>query len=72
MNDFERARERVAYRTDAGQWQLTNEQIVRCKDCVWGKAVKQVGCVRFDDRGSYGLKTHNPYGFCAWGERRED
>lgn len=44
--------------------------LVRCKECVWGKAVEQVGCVRFEDRGSDGLK--DPDGFCAWGVKRED
>lgn len=45
-------------------------KLVRCKDCVWGKAVDQVGCVRFEDSGSDGLK--DPDGFCAWGEKRKD
>lgn len=70
MNGFERIHECIAYWTDAGQWQLTNEPIVRCKDCVWGKAVEQIGCLRFEDRGSDGSK--DPDGFCAWGEKRED
>lgn len=70
MNGFERIHECIAYWTDAGQWQLTNEPIVRCKDCVWGKAVELVGCVRFKDRGDEpGLK--DPDGFCAWAEKRE-
>ena len=46
------------------------EPIVRCKECVWGKAVEQIGCIRFEDRGSDGLK--DPDGFCAWGKKRED
>lgn len=44
-------------------------ELVRCRDCIWGKAVEQVGCVRFKDRGSDGPKE--PDGFCAWGEKRE-
>ena len=47
-----------------------DKPIVRCKECVWGKAVEQIGCIRFEDRGSDGLK--DPDGFCAWGEKRED
>ena len=47
-----------------------DEPIVHCKECVWGKAVEQVGCIRFEDRGSDGLK--DPDGFCAWGKKRED
>lgn len=69
MNGFERIHECVANWTDAGQWGLTNEPIVRCKDCVWGKAVEQVGCVRFEDRRSDGLKDQD--GFCAWGETKD-
>ena len=34
MNGFERIHECVGQFTDAGQWQLTNEPIVRCKDCT--------------------------------------
>lgn len=45
-------------------------RLVRCKECVWGKAVEQVGCVRFQDRGSDGPK--DPDGFCAWGEEKKD
>lgn len=56
---------------DDGKWQaFPGEPIVRCKECVWGKAVEQIGCIRFEDRGSDGLK--DPDGFCAWGEKRED
>ena len=47
-----------------------DEPIVHCKECVWGKAVEQVGCIRFEDRG---IKTpKDPDGFCAWGKKRED
>lgn len=71
MSGFERMHERVGYWTDAGRWQaLPNEPIVRCKERVWGKAAEQIGCIRFEDRGSDGLK--NPDGFCAWGEKRKD
>lgn len=56
---------------DDGKWQaFPGEPIVRCKECVWGKAVEQIGCIRFEDRRSDGLK--DPDGFCAWGEKRED
>lgn len=71
MNGFERVHECVGCWTDAGQQQvLPDMPIVRCKDCVWGKAVEQIGCIRFEDRGSDGLK--DPDGFCAWGEKKED
>lgn len=48
----------------------TTGELVRCKDCVWGRAVEQVGCVRFEDRASLdGLA--DPDGYCAWGEKRD-
>lgn len=57
----------VGFWTDDGKWQaFPGEPIVRCKECVFGKAVEQIGCIRFADRGSDGLK--DPDGFCAWGE----
>ena len=56
--------------TMARRQTFPGEPIVRCKECVWGKAVEQIGCIRFEDRGSDGLK--DPDGFCAWGEKRED
>lgn len=34
MNGFERIHECVAHFTDAGQYELTNEPIVRCNDCT--------------------------------------
>ena len=49
----------------------TTGEIVRCRDCVWGRAVEQVGCVRFIDRGSQDGSFASPYGYCAWGERRD-
>ena len=56
--------------TRARRQTFPGESIVRCKECVWGKAVEQIGCIRFEDRGSDGLK--DPDGFCSWGEKRED
>lgn len=41
----------------------TTGELTRCRDCRWGKAVRQIGCVRFED-------CANPDGFCAWAERR--
>ena len=71
MSGFERMHECVGFWTDDGKWQaFPGEPIVRCKECVWGKAVEQIGCIRFEDRGSDGLK--DPDGFCAWGRKRED
>lgn len=39
--------------------------VIRCKDCVWGRNVEQLGCLRFDDRASLDRLT-DPYGYCAW------
>lgn len=45
-------------------------EIVRCRDCRWGQAVEQVGCVRLVDRANPNGLT-DPDGYCAWGERVE-
>ena len=40
------------------------EPVVRCKDCIhWSYANEE--CIYHD------FEDH-PYGYCAWGERRED
>jgi hypothetical protein len=44
-------------------------ELVRCRDCRWGKAVGQIGCVRFEDRANPDGNT-SPDGFCAWAEGR--
>lgn len=48
----------------------TTGMVVRCMDCVWGRAVEQVGCVRLVDRANPNGLT-DPDGYCAWGERSE-
>lgn len=45
-------------------------EIVRCRDCRWGRAVEQVGCLRFEDRANPDGLT-DPDGYCAWGEIAE-
>lgn len=35
MSDYEHVHECVAPFADVGQWELTYEPIVRCKDCAW-------------------------------------
>ncbi len=47
----------------------TTGEIVRCRDCVWGRAVEKVGCVRLVDRANPDGLT-DPDGYCALGERR--
>lgn len=49
----------------------TTGEVIRCRDCVWGRAVEQVGCVRLVDRANSDGLT-DPDGYCAWGERRRD
>lgn len=47
----------------------TTGTVVRCKDCVYGRAVEQIGYVRLVDRANPDGLT-DPDGYCAWGERR--
>ena len=47
------------------------EPIVRCRDCEYGKAIEDIGCIAFhhaDER----LQPRDPNGFCAWGVRKGD
>lgn len=70
MNGFERIHECVAHFTDAGQYELTNEPIVRCKDCVHMSRNRFVGCGCICK--VFGFTIPDPDGFCAWGEAEED
>lgn len=71
MNGFERMHECVARWTDAGQYELTNEPIVRCKNC---KHVYE----HHDARGRWllcNLQLYfevKPEDFCSRGETEED
>ena len=42
--------------------------LVHCKDCRYGKAVRQIGCIRFHDL-AHPDGNRDPDGYCAWGER---
>ena len=70
MNGFERIHECVAHYTDAGQYELTNEPIVRCKDCKHSYE-------HHDVRGRWLLCDLQIYDevrqedFCSRGEKRE-
>ncbi len=59
------------YGTDeqGGHW-LTGEEIVRCRDCEFGKAIESIGCIKFQHVNER-LQPKDPDGFCAWGERRD-
>lgn len=46
---------------------LIDPNVVHCRDCKWGKAVREIGCVRFDDRLNSAGNT-DPMGYCAWAE----
>lgn len=70
MNGFERMHECVGCFTDAGQWQLTNEPIVRCKDCALYD--REDGLCYRDTNHSGHYRPAHDYGFCAWSEKRED
>ena len=69
MNGFERIHECVAHWTDAGQYELTNEPIVRCKDCTNMSRNLLVGCGCICK--VFGFTIPDPDGFCAWGEAEE-
>ena len=68
MNGFERMHECVGYLTYAGQHELTDEPIVRCKDCTHMSRNPHVecGCIC----KVFGFNIPDQEGFCAWGEKR--
>lgn len=70
MNGFERIHECVAHWTDAGQYELTNEPIVRCKDCVHMSKNPLVGCGWICSYFGFPLPDRD--GFCAWAKKLED
>lgn len=43
-------------------------EIVRCRDCKYGKALEYVGCIMLSWPEGV-QKPKDPNGFCAWGER---
>lgn len=45
---------------------LTDEEVVRCRDCKWCMAYSNA---TYCDRFAHGLPTVELDGFCAWGER---
>ena len=70
MNGFERIHECVANWTDAGQWELTNEPIVRCEDCRHvHKHISACGTLFLCDLSP--LYRVDPDFFCAWGETKD-
>ncbi len=47
------------------------EPITRCRDCEYGRAVEDIGCLAFqhsDER----LQPKDPDGFCKWAIPRSD
>jgi len=49
---------------------MLREEIVRCRDCKFGVDGGKYcaeGCA-----DSWDWRNVEPYGFCAWGERKED
>lgn len=70
MNGFERMHECIAHWTDAGQWELTNDPIVRCKDCLLYDE-DRLTCVRDPCRRGDSVPVE-PDNFCSWGEPVED
>lgn len=55
------------------------EEVVRCRDCVYAHTVKNfLGMKGYEcwlhadsESGALGKVDTEPFGFCAWGERRE-
>lgn len=48
-----------------------HEPITRCRDCEYGRAVEDIGCIAFqhsDER----LQPKDPDGFCKWAIPRSD
>lgn len=61
-------KERICIMDGLEVWGIVTGELVRCRDCKYGKAVKQVGCIRLVDK----MTRRGPQdddGFCAWGER---
>lgn len=56
--------EYIALANSDGEYQLTDKQIVRCRDCRFWATEHHffAGCVG---------KEFNPDGFCSWGKRKE-
>lgn len=47
---------------------IDKDELLRCKECKYGKAVKQIGCIRVIDRMTkQGPQDEN--GFCSLAER---
>ena len=54
----------------SGNWSGKLTEIVRCRDCKFGVDGGKYcaeGCA-----DSWDWRNVEPYGFCAWGERKED
>ena len=67
---METHREYVGYLDEwDGTERLTDEEIVRCRDCRWCMAYSKAA---YCDRFAHALPTAELDGFCAWGERRVD
>ena len=47
------------------------EHVIRCRDCKWGQAVNEIGCIRMYDRFTRSAPPQDPDGFCAWGEPKD-
>lgn len=47
------------------------EEVVRCRDCVHAHERAKY-CDRFSSCGLTDFVDVEPYGFCAWGKRREE
>lgn len=58
-------REYIALANSDGEYQLTDESIVRCRDCIYYDTV-HLDCAR------QGWSDCERDGFCSWGERKEN
>ena len=69
MNKIEPFKEYVGYVSEwDGSEHVTDEQIVRCRDCK-----HKYGCLHLLDDGDGDMRRcdSSPDCFCAWGERRD-
>ena len=65
---METHREYVGYLDEwDGTEVLTDEEIVRCRDCRWCMAYSKA---TYCDRFAHELPTVELDGFCAWGRRK--
>ena len=72
MNEHDTTEQAYRNGYEAG-YKAARVEIVRCKDCKYGKKDrKYIHCQHFDSGDSFIDEDFNPDDFCSYGERKED